>query len=143
MEKKRAKQKRSDAEIIKIFKHCLSGSDNCGDCPYKQTVYRCDIKKLNIEVLNIVERLQKENEKLQRKCAVRDKDNDDWYDTCAEMEKTIAEQKAQLSNRGWIVTEILKILHDIGGCDAEDEFSRGWDKAIDTAYSEIQKRYSV
>ena len=53
MGKKKAKQERSDAEIIKIFKRCLSSSDNCVSCPYRRTVYRCDIKQLNIEVLNI------------------------------------------------------------------------------------------
>ncbi|MBQ8229932.1 MAG: hypothetical protein IJZ32_04485 [Clostridia bacterium] len=81
MEKKKAKQKRSDAEIIKIFKHCLSGSDNCGDCPYKQTVYRCDIQRLNAEVLNVVERLQKEKLEVQKQ-AVKDtvKTIADWLD---------------------------------------------------------------
>lgn len=69
MEKKKAKQERSDAEIIKIYRHCLSGSDNCGSCPYRRTVYRCDIKRLNTEVLDIVERLQKDKVALQKRIA--------------------------------------------------------------------------
>lgn len=69
MEKKKAKQERSDAEIIKIFRRCLSSSDNCVSCPYRRTVYRCDIKQLNIEVLGIVERLQKDKVALQKRVA--------------------------------------------------------------------------
>ena len=38
--------------------------------------------------------------------------------------------------------ECLKILHSIGGCDADDEYSRGFDAAIDTAFTvyDIQKK---
>lgn len=39
--------------------------------------------------------------------------------------------------------EILQILHNIGGCDATDEWSKGYDAAIDTAYKEIAKRFGV
>ena len=30
-------------------------------------------------------------------------------------------------------------IHDIGGCDAEDDYSRGWDAAIDEAIKELHK----
>ena len=39
--------------------------------------------------------------------------------------------------------ECLKILHSIGGCDADDEYSRGFDAAIDTAFEEICKRFGI
>ena len=42
-----------------------------------------------------------------------------------------------------IAKEVLQILHELGGCDATDEWSKGWDEAIDTAYDEIKKRYNV
>lgn len=39
--------------------------------------------------------------------------------------------------------EILKMLHDIGGCDATDDYSRGWDNAINEAYKTISDKYGV
>ena len=39
--------------------------------------------------------------------------------------------------------ECLKILHSIGGCDATDDYSRGWDNAINEAYKEISDKYGV
>lgn len=33
----------------------------------------------------------------------------------------------------------LQILENIGGCDADDEWSKGYDAAIDTAYQLIEK----
>lgn len=39
--------------------------------------------------------------------------------------------------------ECLKILHNIGGCDATDDYSRGWDNAINEAYKEISDKYGV
>lgn len=39
--------------------------------------------------------------------------------------------------------EVLQMLHDIGGCDATDEWSKGYDAAIDTAYEAVKKRYGV
>lgn len=39
--------------------------------------------------------------------------------------------------------ECLKILHGIGGCDATDEWSKGFDAAIDTAFKEICKRFGI
>ena len=39
--------------------------------------------------------------------------------------------------------ECLKILHSIGGCDADDEYSRGFDAAIDTAFEEIRERFGI
>ncbi len=34
---------------------------------------------------------------------------------------------------------VIKKLNEIGGCDAEDEWSKGWDKAIDTAVKAVEK----
>ena len=31
------------------------------------------------------------------------------------------------------------MLHGLGGCDASDEWSNGWDKAIDSAIKELDK----
>lgn len=39
--------------------------------------------------------------------------------------------------------ECLKILHNIGGCDATEEWSKGFDAAIDEAYKEIADKYGV
>lgn len=39
--------------------------------------------------------------------------------------------------------EILKMLHGIGGCDATEEWSKGWDAAIDEAYKELSDKYGV
>ena len=41
------------------------------------------------------------------------------------------------------VKECLRILHNIGGCDATDDFSQGWDEAIDTAFKAISEKYGV
>lgn len=34
---------------------------------------------------------------------------------------------------------IIKKLNEIGGCDASDEWGKGWDKAIDTAVKAVEK----
>lgn len=39
--------------------------------------------------------------------------------------------------------ECLKILHGIGGCDATEDYYKGWDKAIDGAYKDISDKYGV
>ena len=39
--------------------------------------------------------------------------------------------------------ECLKILHSIGGCDATEEWEKGFDAAIDTAFEEIRKRFGI
>ena len=39
--------------------------------------------------------------------------------------------------------ECLKILHNIGGCDATEEWAKGFDAAIDEAYKEIADKYGV
>lgn len=33
----------------------------------------------------------------------------------------------------------LETLHELGGCDAKEEFYKGWDSAINTAYDEVAK----
>ena len=35
--------------------------------------------------------------------------------------------------------KVLDLLHELGGCHATDEWSMGWDEAIDTAYDAISK----
>ena len=39
--------------------------------------------------------------------------------------------------------ECLKILHSIGGCDATEEWEKGFDAAIDTVFEEIRKRFGI
>lgn len=39
--------------------------------------------------------------------------------------------------------EILKIVNDIGGCDATKEWDKGFDAAIDTVYKAIFEKYGV
>ena len=34
---------------------------------------------------------------------------------------------------------VYEMLHGLGGCDAGDEWSNGWDRAIDTAIKELDK----
>lgn len=35
--------------------------------------------------------------------------------------------------------ETLLRLHNIGGCDAQDEYSKGWDEAITEAIKEVER----
>ena len=35
--------------------------------------------------------------------------------------------------------EILKSINNIGGCDAIDDWSRGYDEGVSAAYSEVEK----
>ena len=39
--------------------------------------------------------------------------------------------------------ECLKILNDIGGCDATEDYFKGWDAAIDGAYKDISDKFGV
>ena len=39
--------------------------------------------------------------------------------------------------------ECLKILHGIGGCDATEEWEKGFDAAITTAFKEICNRFGI
>lgn len=34
---------------------------------------------------------------------------------------------------------VYEMLHGLGGCDASDEWSNGWDKAIDTAIDALEE----
>ena len=34
---------------------------------------------------------------------------------------------------------VIKKLNEIGGCDASDEWSKGWDRAIDMAVKAVEK----
>ncbi len=38
-------------------------------------------------------------------------------------------------------TQIFKALNDLGGCDAKEEYWKGYDHAIDAAINEISKIY--
>ena len=57
-------------------------------------------------------------------------ENDSLKETVKEIEKDTAR-------------ECLKILHSIGGCDATEDYYKGWDKAIDGAYKDISDKYGV
>lgn len=39
--------------------------------------------------------------------------------------------------------EVLRILHNIGGCDATEPWEKGFDAAIDAAYRQVAKKYGV
>ena len=39
--------------------------------------------------------------------------------------------------------KVLDILKNLGGCDAQDEYSKGWDDAIDAAYNDVGNLPSV
>lgn len=52
-------------------------------------------------------------------------------------------QKEVEKARKQTAKECLKILHSIGGCGATDEWSKGYDSAIDTAYDEISEKYGI
>lgn len=39
--------------------------------------------------------------------------------------------------------ECLRILHALGGCGATDEYSKGWDEAIDTAFKGISEKFDI
>lgn len=34
---------------------------------------------------------------------------------------------------------VLELIKEMGGCDAVDEFARGWDAACDAFYREVQQ----
>lgn len=36
-------------------------------------------------------------------------------------------------------TAVLELIKELGGCDAGDEFARGWDAACDAIYREVQE----
>lgn len=36
-------------------------------------------------------------------------------------------------------SDIKKIIYELGGCDSRDDWSCGWDKAIDTIESELEE----
>lgn len=42
-----------------------------------------------------------------------------------------------------IKDKVLEILKNLGGCDAKDEYSKGWDDAIDAAYNDVGNLPSV
>lgn len=59
-------------------------------------------------------------------------------------ESPITERERLISDtRKETARECLKILHGIGGCDATEEWSKGFDAAIDEAYKEISDKYGV
>lgn len=57
----------SDEQKIQTFKRCLSDSVNCNGCPYKTGLYRCDLKRLNKDILGIVQNLKAEVKALKKK----------------------------------------------------------------------------
>lgn len=34
---------------------------------------------------------------------------------------------------------VLELIEEMGGCDAGDEYARGWDAACDAFYREVQQ----
>lgn len=59
-------------------------------------------------------------------------------------ESPVTERERLISDiRKATAREILKILHDIGGCGAEEDYFKGWDAAIDGAYKAISDKYGV
>ena len=61
-----------------------------------------------------------------------DKELSEENDSLKEIAKKLEKETAR---------ECLKILHSIGGCDATEEWSKGWDAAIDEAYKLISHKY--
>jgi len=39
--------------------------------------------------------------------------------------------------------KVLEVLNILGGCDAQDEYSKGWDDAVDAAYNDVGNLPSV
>lgn len=37
------------------------------------------------------------------------------------------------------IIKILKEIHNLGGCDATDDYSKGWDDAIDAVLDKIEE----
>ena len=35
------------------------------------------------------------------------------------------------------VERVLELVHQTGGCDAKDEYSRGWDEACNELYRQV------
>lgn len=34
---------------------------------------------------------------------------------------------------------VLNLIKEIGGCDAQDQYGKGWDNACDAIYEEVEK----
>lgn len=39
--------------------------------------------------------------------------------------------------------KVLEVIHSLGGCDASDEYTKGWDDAISAVYDEVAKLIDV
>ena len=81
-----------------------------------------------------IEELEEENEILSKELH---KECDEHKEFVSEVAEKIAEAKKETAR------ECLKILHNIGGCDATEEWAKGFDAAIDEAYKEISDKYGV
>lgn len=59
------KKKLTDKEIIEIFKNCTDGVGTCDGCPYAKGTaggdIRCEMRKLRTEIVEMVERLRRDN----------------------------------------------------------------------------------
>lgn len=69
--------------------------------------------------------------------------HDGYECTCKYRKYAIQVYEAGYGNVKEAARECLKILHSIGGCDATEEWSKGFDAAIDEAYKEISDKYGV
>lgn len=80
------------------------------------------------------------------KCPKMDKEQVKAFGACnihrAQILYNAGYQKAE-EVRKKTVRECLKILHSIGGCDATEEWSKGFDAAINEAYKEMADKYGV
>ncbi len=58
------KKKLTDKEIIEIFKNCTDGVGTCEGCPYakeKGDDIQCNMRKMRTEIVEMVERLRRDN----------------------------------------------------------------------------------
>lgn len=41
------------------------------------------------------------------------------------------------------INDVLKAIHEVGGCDATDEWSKGYDAGVDAAYSAVAEAFDA
>ena len=100
-----------------------------------------DVKALKLRVSRVKEIEQKngelyeETETLKAEILRLEKN-----ETLLKQAAILWEEAAKLSDKK--VEDILQGVHDLGGCDATDEWSKGYDAAVDTVYDLIKTRFS-
>lgn len=56
----------TDKEIFNAFRKCINGSINsCVNCPYKLTKGRCNLNRLEMDIIKLMEKQQRKIRRLE------------------------------------------------------------------------------